>query len=318
MNKLIVLAYNEELGIEKTILELIDHFEEIIVINDKSKDGTLEKIQNLSKNHAKVTIISNNKNLGPGKSMDIGIKQAISSPCEFIVKIDGDNQFKAEDIKSILSKASSKNADFIKCDRFWVGGVKGKIPKIRYLGNSFASLLIKIVTGNWKINDPLNGLFLFSYDLALKFKIPKFFNRYGYPFFINAYVSRLSIDNDYKLYQYKNQISYGSESSKLNPITVFLKLIIFSISYFASTIKTKVKYSTYQLSGLIDLFALTSIVFSVFSLIMTLSTRYFGYQSNQGAWLILFVIMLSIFFLLIFQTQKILRFINEDKFTYLN
>ena len=44
MNKLIILAYNEELGIEKTILDLIDHFEEIIVTNDKSDVRKLTSI----------------------------------------------------------------------------------------------------------------------------------------------------------------------------------------------------------------------------------------------------------------------------------
>ena len=40
-----------------------------------------------------------------------------------------------------------------------------KIPKIRYLGNSIASILIKFTTSNKNINDPLNGLFFFQVEL---------------------------------------------------------------------------------------------------------------------------------------------------------
>ena len=40
--------------------------------------------------------------------------------------------------------------------------LKEKNTFVRYLGNALASLLIKLTTGNWKINDPLNGLFFMS------------------------------------------------------------------------------------------------------------------------------------------------------------
>jgi len=318
MNKLIVLAFNEEQGIQQTIENLVDDFDEIIVVNDKSSDNTLTVLQNLSIEFESIKIISNKKNMGPGKSMEIGMKAALETPFRFVVKVDGDNQFDTNDVKDLLNLAAENKSDFIKCDRFWVGGVEGEIPKIRYFGNSFASLLIKMVTGNWRLNDPLNGLFLFSYEISKLFRIPKFFNRYGYPFFINAYISKIGIENELNLHQYKNKITYGNETSKLNPITVFLKLILFSLFHFFSTIKTKLKYSSHQLSALIDIFALLAFVFSIFSLSMTLATRFFGYEGNQGAWSLLFVILFITFFVLIFQTQKILRKVNDRYFTYLN
>ena len=42
--------------------------------------------------------------------------------------------------------------------------------------------MIKIATGNWKLNDPLNGLFMFSRNSIKSFSLPKIFNKYGYPF----------------------------------------------------------------------------------------------------------------------------------------
>ena len=58
MNKLIVLAFNEEQGIQKTIENLIDDFDEIIVVNDKSTDNTLSILQNLSSEFENIKIIS--------------------------------------------------------------------------------------------------------------------------------------------------------------------------------------------------------------------------------------------------------------------
>ena len=62
----------------------------------------------------------------------------------------------------MLEAANNSRSDFIKSDRFWKDGIEGKIPKIRYFGNALASFLIKFVTSNSNINDPLNGFLSFQ------------------------------------------------------------------------------------------------------------------------------------------------------------
>ena len=52
MNKLLILAYNEEKHIAKTIKQSLDIFDEIIVINDKSTDNTREIIEIISKKNS--------------------------------------------------------------------------------------------------------------------------------------------------------------------------------------------------------------------------------------------------------------------------
>jgi len=317
-NIIVILAYNEEAFIENTISEISDLFESIFVVNDKSTDSTLKILNEIRNKNKKVKIINNNSNFGPGKSMQIGINEALKNDFKYLVKVDGDNQFDKNDIKNLLLEAEKLNADYIKCDRFWLDGVKGEIPKIRYFGNAFASMLIKLLTGNKKINDPLNGLFLFSKDVLKNLNIPKFFNRYGYPFFINAKVVYLSIGRDLNLYQYKNVITYGDEKSKLNPISVFLKLLTFTVVFFTLLLRKKIKYSTHQISGIIDFFAIICLLSSLFSFFMFINSRYFEYSGNQGAWILLFVIFLITFFVLLFQSQKTLSEINTSDFEYLN
>lgn len=318
MNKLIILAYNEEAKISDTIKDLVDYFDEIIVVNDKSKDDTLKVLEGLKKNFNNIVIINNEKNFGPGRSMELAVKQSIKSRFDYLVKIDGDNQFDTQDILKILAIANAKKIDFIKCDRFWSKGIIGDIPKIRYFGNSLASLLIKFSTGNWKINDPLNGLFLFSYKLAMKFKLPKMFYRYGYPFYINAYISRLSVQENYKIFQFKNKITYSNEESNLNPFVLFIKLTFFSIYNFFKNIGVKLKYSNFQLSAILDLSAIVCFFISVSCFIMGISVRFFKYNGNQSAWILICIIFLVLFFMLVVQSQKNLKNENKKNFTYLN
>ena len=83
MNKLLVLAYNEENKIEEAITSQLEVFDEIIVINDKSKDGTEEILKELSSKHKKIVVINNKKNLGPGRSMEVGINYSLKSSFDF-------------------------------------------------------------------------------------------------------------------------------------------------------------------------------------------------------------------------------------------
>ena len=318
MKILIILAYNEELYLEKTINNHVAFFDKVVVINDKSSDSTSKILQRISKENPKIKIITNKKNYGPGKSMDIGLQEALQLGAKTIVKIDGDNQFKSQDIKNLLKLSDQNKSDFIKCDRFWSGGIEGKIPKIRYFGNAFASLLIKAITGKWSITDPLNGLFLFSSSTAKEIVIPKFFNRYGYPFYINLAISKMGIKKDLNLHQFKNTITYADEKSQLRPVSLFIKLITYSMYYFGSTIKTKLQDSNYQVSGLIDISALISLSTSLISLIMFISTRYFTYPGNQHTWFLMFIIFMIIFTVLVYQSPKSVKHVAGKDFKYLN
>jgi len=318
MDVLLVLAYNEQLNIEKSILKNIESFDRVLVVNDKSTDKTAHILKELSYKFEKISVITNKRNYGPGKSLNIGIREALKYNPELIIKIDGDNQFKPENIKEVQQLAKENSSDFIKCDRFWSEGIQGNIPKIRFFGNAFASLLIKAVTGNWNITDPLNGLFVFSNKVAKEISIPKFFNRYGYPFFINLTISKYNIKNPINIHQYKNTIIYANESSKLNPLSVFIKLIGYSFVHFISTIKTKLQFSNYQISGLIDIGALSVFLFSFISFYMFIISRYFQYPGNQHTWFLLFIVSIVLFVALMLQSHKSMRTENDESFKYLN
>ena len=154
----------------------------------------------------------------------------------FIKKIDGDNQFSEDDILYLVKKGEEENFDFIKCDRFWEGGIKGNIPFIRYLGNALASFFIKL-TGNWKINDPL-CLFFISKNVTKDFKVPKLFKRYGYlSFYLVSCVVSLAKDTKLKIGQYQNTVTYGEEKKPVKTKYNAYKLSFFTIVSYLKKIK---------------------------------------------------------------------------------
>ena len=187
MASLLILAYNEDNTIKDVLDSLYDHFENIILLDDNSSDFTYKKCIDFI-DRKNFIYHKNEKNLGAGKSFEVGLSIFNGLDSEYLVKVDGDNQFDKEDIIFLSKKGEEEEFDFIKCDRFWENGIQGKIPFVRYLGNALASFLIKLTTGNWKINDPLNGLFFISKNITRSFEVRKLFKRYGYPFYLIYYI----------------------------------------------------------------------------------------------------------------------------------
>ena len=304
MVTLLILAYNEENFIEKTVRKYINDFKEIIIIDDSSKDRTLSICKKLQSEYKNIKIVENNRNLGAGKSFEVGVKYFLETDSEYLLKIDGDDQFKYADIIRIKTLSSKENIDFIKCDRFWENGIEGKIPRIRYLGNTFASMLLKFLTGNWKINDPLNGLFLISRKGLLDFKLPKLFYRYGYPFYVSTYLSNISFEKEFNTIQIKNTISYDGQGSNLSAINMFFKLLFFTFSIFLKKMKIKLRFSSLQVSAVLDILGFSSFIVSIYCLTKFLLIRYGSLIASQATWFLVFLIFFFTSIYLIFHSQK--------------
>mgnify|MGYP001254677997 FL=1 len=311
-----ILAYNEESHIENVLNEILTLKKDVYVLNDSSTDKTMKILEkmNISKNF---TIINNLKNEGAGNSTLKLIETIKNDGFDFVIKVDGDNQFKLDDINKIIKLHEDNDYDFIKSNRFWERGIEGKIPRRRYFGNLFATIMLQFISGTNKLYDPLNGLF------GINVKVLNFINkkvypkRYGYPF----YFSGLSAISFFKVFQINNVVSYGSEKSNLSSIRMFLTLIRLTFHFLILKIKNKMLIGKYQRSAFLDsvflfFLILNFIIFLRFVLIFT-SIQIFN-SSFVGSWaLILLLISFFTIFLFIesFKEEKSIRseYINNEE-----
>ncbi len=311
-----ILAYNEESHIENVLNEILTLKKDVYVLNDSSTDKTMKILEkmNISKNF---TIINNLKNEGAGNSTLKLIETIKNDGFDFVIKVDGDNQFKLEDINKIIKLHEDNDYDFIKSNRFWERGIEGKIPRRRYFGNLFATIMLQFISGTNKLYDPLNGLF------GINVKVLNFINkkvypkRYGYPF----YFSGLSAISFFKVFQINNVVSYGSEKSNLSSIRMFFTLIRLTFHFLILKIKNKMLIGKYQRSAFLDsvflfFLILNFIIFLRFVLIFT-SIQIFN-SSFVGSWaLILLLISFFTIFLFIesFKEEKSIRseYINNEE-----
>lgn len=306
-----ILAYNVAEYIEDVLSDVQDLNLTIFVIDDSSSDGTSELLEDL-KNKYNFKLHKNTKNYGAGHSTKALIENASNDGFKFLIKVDGDGQFEINDIKKIAELYSENNYKFIKSNRFWTGGIKGKIPKKRLFGNLFATILLQIVAGTNKLYDPLNGLFGVSTEIT-KDLDKNYPNRYGYPFYITA----VSVMNELETFQINNVVKYENQKSNLNPLKVLAILLRLSIFFYFKKIKIKKSIGIYQRSAFLDLSFLTSFFITLYLIIQTIYIVNFAEYSLIAPRTILIILFLNLLlnlliFVLSFKEEKAIRNVYID------
>jgi len=290
-----VLSFNTEKYILKVLEDLKVLKYPIVIIDDSSKDNSLEVVKSFKKENPDIhcEIIENKSNKGAGQSCRELIKHCKDAGHKYMVKVDGDDQFDIEDIKKIILKLETEKYDFIKSNRFWSGGITGDIPKIRYFGNLIATQFLHFATGSNKIYDPLNGLFGIKTEIYNSLNDKKYPKRYGYPF----YITSQAILNDYPSLQINNRIKYSDQESNIKPLKLLFSLI--RLTLFFNRKKYQLKKVNYKLHK--SLFYEVVFRFFLFIELLLIVRFILGYfttipvfQTNIAGWGILVVIFASL------------------------
>jgi glycosyltransferase involved in cell wall biosynthesis len=118
----IIPCFNEEASIKKLVGDIqnvkkqYDLPIDILVVNDCSKDNTLEVVKSLDCLYLDLPV-----NLGIGGGMQSGYKYAFRNGYEYAVQMDGDGQHPATELPKLLKEALLNQSDVIIGSRFLEG-----------------------------------------------------------------------------------------------------------------------------------------------------------------------------------------------------
>lgn len=152
----VIPAYNEALNIKKTVIDLKNNAPDVdyVVVNDGSKDNTLEVLEQNNFNH-----IDSICNLGLFGAVQTGFKLAMKEKYDVVIQFDGDGQHSAKYIDLLVKEIENGNSIVIG-SRF----VDEKKPfTARMIGSRLIAGAIKLITGK-TIKDPTSGFR--AYDKA--------------------------------------------------------------------------------------------------------------------------------------------------------
>jgi glycosyltransferase involved in cell wall biosynthesis len=159
-------CYNEADTLRDTIETIPDQISgvdkiEILVIDDGSTDTTVQIAKDLGVDY----IIELPANIGLAGAFMVGLETAISKGADVIVNTDADNQYRGDDIPSLLEPILDNRAEIVVGDR-GVGTLKSFSPSKRFL-QRLGSRVLQMASGV-RTPDATSGFRAFTREAALR------------------------------------------------------------------------------------------------------------------------------------------------------
>jgi glycosyltransferase involved in cell wall biosynthesis len=188
----VIPCHNEETQIEGVVTTMPEYVDHLIIVDDLSKDRTVEKVKTLQAKNSKIVLIAHEINQGVGGAIASGYKWARDNGMDMAVVMAGDGQMNPDDLPALLEPVTTGAADYAKGNRLFTGEAFRKIPTIRYFGNGFLSLLTKIASGYWNVADSQSGYTVINKKALHAIDWNRMYKRYGQP---NDILVRLNVEN---------------------------------------------------------------------------------------------------------------------------
>lgn len=185
----IIPCYKVNDQILKVLSSIGNEVSLIYVIDDACPNGS-GKLVSDTFTDPRMKVIFHDHNKGVGGAVITGYQQALANGAEIMVKLDGDGQMDPANILKIINPILRGEADYTKGNRFFNIEKLLVMPRMRLVGNSFLSLVNKVVNGYWNIVDPTNGFTAIHCKTLELLPMHKIDNRY---FFESDMLFRLSI-----------------------------------------------------------------------------------------------------------------------------
>jgi glycosyltransferase involved in cell wall biosynthesis len=177
----VVPAHNEEALIEGTLRSIPPYVDRIICVDDASSDGTRRIVERVASEDGRISLLCHEFNQGVGGAIVSGYKKAVELEMAVTAVMAGDAQMDPDDLTDIIQPIAEGSADYSKGNRLFQGEAWEMIPRYRYLGNSFLSLLTKIASGYWHIADSQSGYTAVSLAVLKRIDLDSIYKRYGMP-----------------------------------------------------------------------------------------------------------------------------------------
>ncbi|MBF0118239.1 MAG: glycosyltransferase family 2 protein [Desulfobacterales bacterium] len=203
-------AYNAEKTLKKTYDEVMaqEVVDQVIVVDDKSSDHTVE----IAKNLPNTIVYPHQENLGYGGNQKSCYKLALKNGGDIIIMVHPDYQYTPKLIPAMASMIGNGLYHCVLGSRILGGyALKGGMPVWKYISNRFLTFFENILLGA-KISEYHSGYRAFSRELLQKLDIEKNSNDFVFDNQILAQIVWLG----YTIAEVSCPTKYFPEASSIN------------------------------------------------------------------------------------------------------
>lgn len=189
----VVPCYNEQSQVVKVLDTMPDYVDCVIVADDCSRDETVGVVRRYVEDAGlgeRIVVLAHEKNQGVGAAICNGYREAINRRFDVVAVMAGDGQMDPRQLRLLIAPVARGETDYAKANRLFFRRAWEMIPRRRYLGNAFLSMLTKIASGYWHVADSQTGFTAIGLDALETIDLDSLYPRYGYP---NDLLVRLNV-----------------------------------------------------------------------------------------------------------------------------
>ena len=175
----VVPAHDEEKLVATTLAGIPSFVDRIYVVDDGSRDATVERTRSLG--DPRVEVLAHDRNRGVGAAIVTGYKRALAEGIDVACVMAADNQMDPADLELLAGPVARGELDYAKANRLVSGEAWDLIPRTRYLGNAVLSLLTKVASGYWHVADSQSGYTAIARRTLESLDLDRVYTRYGFP-----------------------------------------------------------------------------------------------------------------------------------------
>lgn len=231
-------AYNAASTLEQTYKEIpFDIVDEVILVDDHSKDFTLDVAQKIGIKH----LIKHEQNKGYGGNQKSCYNKALELNADIVIMLHPDYQYTPKLIHSMAYLIANELYPVVfGCRILGRGAIKGGMPFYKYISNRFLTVFENILTGQ-KLGEYHTGYRAYSAEVLKSVNYNKCSDNF---IFDNEIVAQI-FNKGFNIAEITCPTKYFKEASSINfknSVIYGLGVLRVSIRYFLH--KTKIlKYS---------------------------------------------------------------------------
>jgi glycosyltransferase involved in cell wall biosynthesis len=216
-------AYNAEKTLEDTWREIPPEVDEVVLVDDCSRDNTAELAQKLG-----ITTVVHETNTGYGGNQKTCYRVALEMGADIVVMVHPDYQYTPRLVTAMAAMIAYGEFDAVLASRILgVGALKGGMPLYKYIANRFLTLVENILLGQ-KFSEYHTGYRAFSREVLERLPLDANSNDFV---FDNQMIAQM-VWFDFRVGELSCPTKYFEEASSIN----FRRSVIYGLGVLATAL----------------------------------------------------------------------------------